>query len=107
MKDPPYSPPVTLKDRHEIRQSKIELERLLNREAETFAYPGGGFNVRVRQAVIDAGYLGAVATHPGSDYPDRDPYALKRIRISRSCDNLFVFWFKISGFYTIIEEWRG
>lgn len=93
--------------RKEIYESKAVLESRLQRPITLFSYPGGGFNAEARQHVIDAGYLGAAATHPGPDYPDLDPYALKRIRISRTSDNLFVFWLQLSGFYTWYEEIRG
>lgn len=91
----------------EIYESKAALEERLERPVTLFSYPGGGFNAAARQHVIDAGYIGATATHPGPDYPDLDPYALKRIRISRTSDNLFVFWLQLSGFYTHYEEFRG
>lgn len=93
--------------RKEIYESKAVLENKLQRPIPLFSYPGGGFNASARQHVIDAGYAGAVATHPGLKYPDLDPYALKRIRISRTSDNLFVFWLQLSGFYTRYEEIRG
>jgi peptidoglycan/xylan/chitin deacetylase (PgdA/CDA1 family) len=93
--------------RKEIYESKAVLENQLQRPITLFSYPGGGFNAEARQHVIDAGYLGAAATHPGPDHPDRDPFALKRIRISRTSDNLFVFWLQLSGFYTLYEEFRG
>lgn len=95
--------------RREIYESKALLENRLQRPITTFSYPGGGFNAAARQHVIDAGYVGATATHPGAHkpYPDDDPYALKRIRISRTSDNLFVFWLQLSGFYTHYEEIRG
>lgn len=91
----------------EICESKAQLETHLQRPVPLFSYPGGGFTPAARQAVIDAGYAGAVATHPKHHYPNLDPYALKRIRISRTSDNLFVFWFQLSGFYTYYEEFRG
>lgn len=91
----------------EIVESKAILESRLQRPITLFSYPGGGFNAAARQQVIDAGYEGAAATHPGPDYPDLDPYALKRIRVSRTSDNLFVFWLQLSGFYTHYEEFRG
>jgi len=31
---------------------------------------------------------------------------MKRLRISSTSDNLFVFWFEITGFYTWIKEHR-
>ncbi len=92
--------------REEIYESKAVLENRLQRPITLFSYPGGGFNEKARQHVIDAGYAGAAATHPGPDYPDLDPYALKRLRISRTSDNLFVFWLQLSGFFTHYEEIR-
>jgi peptidoglycan/xylan/chitin deacetylase (PgdA/CDA1 family) len=74
--------------------------------AETFAYCGGGFNEKARQAVIEAGYKGACATNPGKNYPKHDIYALKRLRISKTSDNLFVFWIETNGLYTWVKEHR-
>ncbi len=90
----------------EIIDSKEFLESYFNTKITLFSYPGGGFDEKSRAMVIDAGYEAATATHPGPKYDDNDVYALKRIRISRTADNLFVFWLKISGFYTHFEEWR-
>lgn len=91
----------------ELVSSRYILENRFRRPITLFSYPGGGINEEVQQAVIDAGYEGAVATHPGPAYDLKDPYALRRIRISRTADNLFVFWLKISGFYTYLEDIRG
>ena len=103
-----FLPDLTVEEsRKEIQESKSALEKILNHPVDLFSYPGGGFTEEIRKIVIESDYKGAVATHPGASYPNRDPYALKRIRISRTCDNLFVFWFKISGFYTYFEELRG
>jgi hypothetical protein len=56
--------------------------------------------------VIDAGYSLAVATSPGLKYPNDDTFALKRVRISESSRNLFVFWFEIAGSYKYLLELR-
>jgi len=93
-----------LKD--EIFKSRRILSSRLPGAGEFFAYCSGGFNEKIRQMVIDAGYKGACATNPGKSYPDNDIYALKRLRISRTSDNLFVFWIETSGFYTWIKEHR-
>jgi len=104
----PFLPDVPAEQKKtEITESKALLENEFNVPITLFSYPGGGFDEEARQLVIDAGYEGAVATHPGWDYPNKDPYALKRIRISRTADNPFVFWIQLSGFYTYIEELRG
>ena len=90
----------------EIMGSKRSIESHLSKKAETFSYPSGGFNQNVRDKVIKSGYKIAVATNPGKKYPKHDLFAMKRLRISGTSDNLFVFWFEITGFYTWIKEHR-
>ena len=90
----------------EIQDSKRAIESHLNKEVSAFSYPLGGFNNNVREKVIKAGYKIAVATNPGKKYPKHDLFAMKRLRISNTSDNLFVFWFEITGFYTWIKEHR-
>ncbi len=90
----------------EIMGSKRSIESHLNKEVGVFSYPLGGFNKDVREKVINAGYKIAVATNPGKKYPKHDLFAMKRLRISSTSDNLFVFWFEITGFYTWIKEHR-
>jgi peptidoglycan/xylan/chitin deacetylase (PgdA/CDA1 family) len=90
----------------EIRDSKIAIESHLNKEVAVFSYPLGAFNKDVREKVVRAGYKIAVATNPGKKYPKHDIFAMKRLRISSTSDNLFVFWFEITGFYTWIKEHR-
>lgn len=92
--------------RHEIFASKKALEEKLGVRVNFFSYPEGMFTPYIRQLVIDAGYTAAVATNPGKHrfYPSNDIFALKRLRISASCGNLFVFWFKSSGYYTFFME---
>jgi len=90
----------------EIFDSKHRLEAILNRPVNCLSYPIGGFNEKVRQMVIDAGYGVAVTTSPGLCYPNDDIFAIKRVRISESSSNYFVFWFETSGFYKYILELR-
>ena len=101
---PDIEDPVRLKN--EIFESRSIIQAEIPGEASFIAYCSGGFNERVRELVIEAGYKGACATNPGKDYPDDDIYAVKRLRISRTSDNLFVFWIETSGFYTWLKEHR-
>ena len=82
------------------------LEEKLNKKITIFSYPNGGFNDRVRRIVIDAGYKLAVATNPGKKFANDDIFALKRLRISANCNNLFVFWVETSGYYNFMREHR-
>lgn len=90
----------------EIFQSKKIIERMTNQKDIFFSYPVGGFNDRIRMLVKQAGYAGACATNPGRLYTNNDIYALKRVRISRTSDNMVVFWIESSGYYTFIKEIR-
>ncbi len=90
----------------ELVESKRILEENLKRKVDFFAYPGGSLDERVKNAVIEAGYKGACATNPPRHYGSDDPYAVKRVRISRTSNNLLVFRMESSGFYTFIKETR-
>ncbi|MFC1666780.1 polysaccharide deacetylase family protein [Candidatus Omnitrophota bacterium] len=90
----------------EIFDSKRAIESHTREKVSALSYPLGGFNDYVRDKVIKAGYAIAVGTNPGKDYPKHDIFAMKRVRISRTSDNLFVFWIETSGFYTWIKEHR-
>ena len=90
----------------EIFESKKRLEEKLGRPVNTFAYPEGCFNDKIKKFVIDAGYKAAVATNPGEKFSNNDLFALKRLRISQNTDNLFVFWVESSGYYNFMREWK-
>jgi peptidoglycan/xylan/chitin deacetylase (PgdA/CDA1 family) len=92
--------------KREIAGSKRMLEEKLKKPLNSFSYPMGRFNAKVRQFVIDAGYKVAVVTNPGKGYPNNDVFILKRLRISENANNLFIFWIKTSGYYNFIREQR-
>ena len=100
----------SLQDKERIRKeiilSKQVLEAIIKKRVNCFSYPIGGFNEEIRQMVIGAGYTIAVATSPGLNYPQDDPFAIKRVRISESSSNLFTFWFEASGLYKHLLELR-
>jgi len=90
----------------EIFKSKEILERRLGVRVDTFSYPEGRFNETIKELVKDAGYKVAVATNPGKSFSNDDIFALKRLRISATSDNLFVFWVETSGYYNFMRENR-
>lgn len=92
--------------RRQIFDSRKILEERLGKDVTTFSYPEGGFNARIRKLVIDAGYKLAVSTNPGKEFPDGDIFALKRLRISSTSDNLLIFWIETSGYYNFVRERR-
>lgn len=103
-------PLVNFKSEKELRRQIYDSQRLLVEKlgvpVRVFSYPGGFFDRKIRGMVIAAGYLAAVATNPGKDFPNDDIFALKRLRISENAGNLFVFWVEVSGFYNYMREHR-
>jgi peptidoglycan/xylan/chitin deacetylase (PgdA/CDA1 family) len=65
--------------RHELADSKVEIEAELGRPCPDLAYPYGEYDERVRAAARKAGYERAYALR-GSK---RDPYALARVDLYR------------------------
>jgi peptidoglycan/xylan/chitin deacetylase (PgdA/CDA1 family) len=63
---------------HEIGVSKAKLEHRLGGPVNTFCYPFGHFNKRIRETVIDAGFQAACSTIHGLNYPETDPFVLRR-----------------------------
>lgn len=90
----------------QIFDSKSILEKKTGRKINIFSYPEGLFNTQIKQLVIDAGYIGAVATNPGKYSPSGDVFALKRMRISENAANMFIFAVEVSGVYTFVKEYQ-
>jgi peptidoglycan/xylan/chitin deacetylase (PgdA/CDA1 family) len=62
----------------EVSDSKRRLEQLAGRTIDTFAYPYGAYDRRVRAAVVAAGYRSAVAVKNALSHPGDDPWAIAR-----------------------------
>ena len=90
----------------EISDSRKILQEKLGKPVNTFSYPMGRFNPRVREFTVNAGYKVAVCTNPGKKISNNDIFALKRLRISENAGNLFVFWAETTGYYNLIRENR-
>lgn len=91
--------------REELIGSKNALEEITGKKVDFIGYPLGGFNQRVRLAVMKAGYRGACGTNPGKYNPANDIYALKRLKVSGSnSNNTLSFWFKTTGYATWFKE---
>ncbi len=87
----------------ELGGSKTVLENNLGKPADLFCYPLGVYNDRVKRHVKEAGYTCAVTSNLGRSEPGGDVYSIRRIKISRTSDNLFVFWFETTGYYTWLK----
>lgn len=91
---------------YELQASKEALENDTGKKVGIICYPIGAHNERVKRFSKEAGYACAVATNPGRSAASDDIFAIKRIKISRTSDNLFAFWVETSGYYTWIKERR-
>jgi peptidoglycan/xylan/chitin deacetylase (PgdA/CDA1 family) len=62
----------------EVISSKRQLEYVLDRPIDTFAYPHGAYDTRARSAVIAAGFTSAVAVKNAMSHGADDPWAIAR-----------------------------
>ena len=70
--------------RHELEASKARLEDRLGRRVEFLALPGGtGAGRSVRKAARELGYRGICTSKVGLNARGADPYALRRIPVTR------------------------
>ena len=80
--------------RHEIINSKSELEDALGKPVHFFAYPYGRVNQQVEKVVAEAGYLGACSTRSGFNSAHVSPFALRRIEVYGT-DTIWKFVLKL------------
>lgn len=85
-----------LKENLEI--SKATLEKGLGKSVDYICYPMGAYDERVKEAAKSAGYKAGFATKPTGASSNYGVYEIKRVRISPTSDNLFVFAIKLSGY---------
>lgn len=89
--------------RSELYESRCRLEAMLNREADLFCYPNGDHDDRVRLAVLNAGFRGAVTVEGGLNAVGSDLLRLRRVHT----DNNFArFLQSTSGFEQIKNRLR-
>jgi peptidoglycan/xylan/chitin deacetylase (PgdA/CDA1 family) len=75
-----FLPLLTLEQLDEsVRSGRDEVEEVAGRPVRVFAYPSGGWDATVRDAVERAGYSAAFTAHAGVVTPDSDRLALPRI----------------------------
>lgn len=90
----------------DLKASKKKLEEITGKPVDFLCYPIGAHDERIKCLAMDAGYKAAFATNPGRFTPSDDVFAIKRVKISRTSDNLLVFAIEASGYYTWIKEHR-
>lgn len=96
----------------EISQNKKDLETLLGREIETFAYPFGdeqACGAREYALARKAGYKIAVTTREGNVFPAHADYmtALPRYSVRGLFDNLAIYDMQRSGTYRALKSRFG
>lgn len=87
----------------ELAGSKADLEALTGAPVTQFCYPYGDLDVRVADAVRQAGYSAATTTQRGRARTGDDPMRLRRILVSGS-NMLHLFLIKL---LTAYEDKRG
>ncbi|MFA4982563.1 MAG: polysaccharide deacetylase family protein [Candidatus Omnitrophota bacterium] len=92
--------------KNELEDSKRILEEKLGKKVKFICYPMGVYDERVKSAAKKAGYEAGFATKPTEFTHEADIFAIKRIRISSTADNLFVFWIKVSGYHEFFKVMR-
>jgi peptidoglycan/xylan/chitin deacetylase (PgdA/CDA1 family) len=77
----PMLPDLPIEEaKHEIADSKTELQEHTGQAIDFFAYPFGRWSPAVR-AVVQEHYRGACSTGAGVVQPDADPFALPRVDV--------------------------
>jgi len=85
---------------HEIMASRIQLEEMLGKTVDFFAYPRGkrtNYNEAIRKMVEKSGYKAAVTMENGLIGQEKNRFELKRIGI-RECPS-YVYKVRVSGFF--------
>lgn len=87
----------------EITGSREALEDILKKPVELFCYPYGDYDNRVSDAVMRAGYLGAVTIKRGLVHKGYDPFEIRRSFIRHNTHPL-LFMYKLHSSY---EDKKG
>jgi peptidoglycan/xylan/chitin deacetylase (PgdA/CDA1 family) len=90
----------------EFRESKRVLEEMTGKDVDFICYPMGVYDERTKREAKEAGYKAAFATKPTRLKPNYDIYEIKRVRISATSNNMFVFMIKISGYHSFFKIYK-
>lgn len=101
----PHLDLISLEDaRKDIIEAKETLSKELQAPSQVFCYPFGGYTIQIQKLVQECGYEGAMATSVDGALPLADRYAFRRLKISDSAQNKFIFAFEISGYYSAVQK---
>ncbi len=62
----------------EVRTSKSALEDMIDRPVDSFAYPHGAHDARVRELVVESGFRSGAAVKNAISHANDDPWAIAR-----------------------------
>jgi peptidoglycan/xylan/chitin deacetylase (PgdA/CDA1 family) len=82
----------------ELKGSKEDVEKIINKNVISFAYPFGGINDEIKKTTQQAGYTYAVSTNTGPKEFGADLFQIRRIEITPKT-TLGSFKNKVSGTY--------
>ena len=71
----------------EVQASKAALERMIDRPVDSFAYPHGAHDARVRDLVVRSGYRSAAAVKNAMSHAGDDPWAIARWTVRPTTDS--------------------
>ncbi len=91
--------------RHEIDGSREAVIRMTGQAPHSFAYPYGGLNDSVKEAVRSAGFSFAVATDTGGRRMADDLFQIFRVSIFPQ-DGILQIWKKTSRWYRSYYYWK-
>ena len=95
--------------KNEIVGSKELIERNINAKINTFSYPQGAFNPKVKEALRNNNFICSCSSIEGTNDSQSDFFALKRTEITAFDDTPLKFEKKILGCYDwlgMIDKWN-
>ncbi len=84
--------------RKEIKGSKEDVEKTIQKSVVSFAYPFGGINENIKKVTLECGYSYAVSTNTGPKQFGDDWFQIRRIEVTPKT-TLMSFKNKVSGNY--------
>lgn len=82
---------------YELKKSKEDLERILNRPVVSFAYPYGFFTERDEEICRQAGYSTCVSTYPGDMQSFSKRFSIYRLRPGYRIGTKLIDWLEGAG----------
>jgi peptidoglycan/xylan/chitin deacetylase (PgdA/CDA1 family) len=95
----PFLPAISRESAlQELVNSRLELERILNREVTMFSFPFGGFTEDLVMLAHEAGYKRVFTTQPNLAFVSSDEFAVGRVRVDPT-DWPLEYRLKLAGAY--------